>query len=115
MNKVDEYLEGLSEEARKKIQILRDLVKKLCPKAQESFTYGIIGYKYNKKPLIYFGGYKSHIGIYATPNSNSEFKEELKEYKQGKGSFQIPLNTDLPIDLITKIIKFKMMEISSTS
>jgi len=41
-------------------------------------------YKLKGKPLLYFAGYKNHIGLYATPSGHSAFAKELAGYKQGK-------------------------------
>jgi uncharacterized protein YdhG (YjbR/CyaY superfamily) len=68
-------------------------------------------YKLNRKALVYFAGYKNHIGFYATPTGHAEFTEELAKYKQGKGSVQFPINEPMPLDLITKIVKFRVSEV----
>src|SRR5690554_7664798 len=67
-------------------------------------------YKLNKKPLVYFAGYKNHIGFYATPTGHLEFAKELSKYKQGKGSVQFPLDEPLPVNLIERIIRFRVIE-----
>ena len=54
-------------------------------------------YKTHGKPLVYFAGYKKHIGFYATPSGHTEFAIELSKYKQGKGSIQFPLDQPLPL------------------
>jgi len=56
-------------------------------------------YKTNGKPLVYFAGYKKHIGFYATPTGHSEFQKDLSKFKQGKGSVRFPI--DKPISKIT--------------
>jgi uncharacterized protein YdhG (YjbR/CyaY superfamily) len=60
--------------------------------------------------LVYFGAYKNHIGLYATPGGHSAFADELSGYKQGKGSVQFPLNQPLPLDLIARIVEFRVEE-----
>jgi uncharacterized protein YdhG (YjbR/CyaY superfamily) len=68
-------------------------------------------YKLNGKPLVYFAGHKNHIGFYPIPSGISAFKEELSAYSQsGKGSVQFPYNQPLPLELITKIVKFRAHE-----
>jgi uncharacterized protein YdhG (YjbR/CyaY superfamily) len=37
-------------------------------------------------------------------------KEELSAYKGAKGSVQFPLDQPLPLDLITRIVKFRVAE-----
>lgn len=70
-------------------------------------------FKLNGKVIIYFAGYKNHIGVYATPNTHQAFKEELSNYKQGKGSVQFPINKPIPFILIANITKYNTEKISS--
>ena len=67
-------------------------------------------YKTNGKPLVYFAGFKNHIGFYATPAGHEKFSFELANYKQGKGSVQFPLNKPIPYDLIKRIVEFRVKE-----
>jgi uncharacterized protein YdhG (YjbR/CyaY superfamily) len=60
--------------------------------------------------LVYFAGYKNHIGFYATPSGHEAFQKELSKYKQGKGSVQFPLNQTIPFDLIEQIVRFRVQE-----
>lgn len=105
---VDEYISEFSEEIRERLELMRKIVQENAPEAVESISYGMPAYKLNKKPLVYFGGYQSHIGFYATPSGHAKFKEELSSYKQGKGSVQFPLNKPLPVDLIAKMVRFRV-------
>lgn len=89
---------------------MRKIVQENAPEAVESISYGMPAYKLNKKPLVYFGGYQNHIGFYATPSGHTKFKEKLSSYKQGKGSVQFPLNKPLPVDLIAKMVRFRVAE-----
>ena len=61
-------------------------------------------------PLVYFAGFRNHIGFYATPTGHSKFAKELSKYKQGKGSVQFPLEEPLPLDLIERVVKFRIKE-----
>jgi uncharacterized protein YdhG (YjbR/CyaY superfamily) len=60
--------------------------------------------------LVYFAAFKSHIGFYSLPSGNAAFQQELSAYKTGKGSVQFPFDRPLPVDLITKIVKFRIDE-----
>ncbi len=101
---VEEYITGFPQEVQQRMMSIRSWILELVPSAEESISYGMPAYKYNKKPLIYFAGYKNHIGIYATPNTHVAFAERLKIYKQGKGSVQFPLEEALPEMLIKEMI-----------
>jgi len=74
---VDHYLSQQPIPTKTILEVLRTLIKKLCPDAVESIAYGMPAYKLNKKPLIYFAGYDHHIGIYATPSAHQEFSKAL--------------------------------------
>ncbi|WP_147204930.1 iron chaperone [Segetibacter aerophilus] len=107
---VDEYIKNFPEIVQVILQQIRETIKLNAPEAVESIAYQMPAYKTNGKPLIYFGGYKNHIGLYATPSGYSEFGEELSKYKQGKGSVQFPLNKPIPHGLVRKIVLFKVKE-----
>jgi uncharacterized protein YdhG (YjbR/CyaY superfamily) len=107
---VDEYIADFPEDVQEILRKIRLVIMQVAPKAEENIAYGMPAYKLNKKPLVYFAGYKNHIGFYATPTGHSEFVKELSKYKQGKGSVQFPLHEPLPIDLIAKIVRFRVAE-----
>lgn len=107
---VDEYIEAFPNEVQMILNKIRNIIISKVPEAIESISYGMPAYKTNGKPLVYFAGYKKHIGFYATPTGHSEFANELSKYKQGKGSVQFPINQSIPYDLIERIIDFRVQE-----
>lgn len=107
---VDEYIQEFETETQERLNAIRKLILETAPQAIESISYGMPAYKVNKKPLVYFAGYKSHIGFYATPTGHKAFEKELSKYKQGKGSVQFPLNETLPMNLIKEIVLFRLSE-----
>lgn len=107
----DEYISSFPKETQFLLQEVRNTIKNAAPNTNESISYGMPAYKLNGKALVYFAGYKNHIGFYATPTGHAEFTEELAKYKQGKGSVQFPINEPMPLNLITKIVKFRVSEV----
>ena len=110
MNEVDQYIDAFPDDIKSILTKIRQIIKKNAQDAQESFAYKMPAYRTNGKPLIYFAGFKNHIGLYATPSGHSEFEKELASYKHGKGSVQFPLDQPIPYDLIERIIKFRIRE-----
>lgn len=110
MNEIDQYIQKFPEEIQDLLRQLRALIQETAPEATEEIAYGMPAYKLNRKPLVYFAGYKKHIGFYATPSGHSKFEEELSVYKQGKGSVQFPVDRPLPLDLIGRIVEFRKNE-----
>ena len=105
---VDKYIESFKSDTKQRLILLREIVLEVCPQADEAISYGIIGYKLNNKPLVYIGGYEKPIGFYATPNGHEAFTNEFAQYKQGKGSVQLPLDKPLPTDLIKRVIEYRI-------
>ena len=107
LKEIKNYISQFPEEVQEIMHKIRDIILEAVPEATEKICYGMPGFYLYKKPLVYFAGYKNHIGFYATPNGHEAFKEELSKYKQGKGSVQFPLNEEIPYDLIRKIVIFR--------
>jgi uncharacterized protein YdhG (YjbR/CyaY superfamily) len=103
------YIENTPEPARARLKKIRQTIRKLVPDAEELISYQMPAFKFHG-PLVYYAAFPKHIGFYATPTGHEEFKKELSVYKQGKGSVQFPLDEPLPIELISKIVKFRAKE-----
>ncbi|TAH33323.1 DUF1801 domain-containing protein [Candidatus Saccharibacteria bacterium] len=110
MNTVDKYLEQFTGEVRERLDTIRQIIVQTVPDAEEGVSYGLVGYKRNGKPLVYFGGFPHHIGFYATPNGHDTFREEFAHYKQGKGSVQFPHDQPLPKDLIKRVVLYRVTQ-----
>jgi uncharacterized protein YdhG (YjbR/CyaY superfamily) len=104
---VDAYIAGAPKEMQPKLKQLREAIKSVAPKAEEKISYGMPYYGY-KGRLIYFAYAKTHIGVYPMPPATEEFSEELKKYHTGKATIRLPLDEELPITLIKKIVKARV-------
>jgi uncharacterized protein YdhG (YjbR/CyaY superfamily) len=107
---VDSYIKSFPEEVQVLLEQIRAIIKENAPDAVEGIAYQMPAYKTNGKPLVYFAGFKHHIGFYATPTGHTEFEKELSKYKQGKGSVQFPLDESVPAALIGRIVRFRVKE-----
>ncbi len=107
---VDEYISSFPKDIQVILEKVRSSIRTKAPEAVEGIAYGMPAYKTSGKPLVYFAGFKNHIGFYATPTGHSTFKDELSKYKQGKGSVQFPHNKAIPYDLIERIVEFRVKE-----
>ncbi len=106
---IDEYISGFPPEVQERLEQMRATIKKAAPQAEEVISYAMPAFKLNGM-LVFFAAFKNHIGFYATPTGHEAFKEELSAYKAGKGSVQFPFDQPLPLDLVTKIVKFRVAE-----
>lgn len=110
MNAIDEYIAGFPEDVQERLQKVRATIRKAAPGAEETIKYGIAAYVLHGKNLIFFAGYKNHIGLYPVPRGNPELAEELAKYEGGKGTARFPHDEKLPLRLITKVVRVRMSE-----
>jgi uncharacterized protein YdhG (YjbR/CyaY superfamily) len=111
----EEYILQFPKDVQIILKKIRETVLKTTPNAIESISYGMPAFKLLGKPLVYFAGYKNHIGFYALPSGNEAFQKELANYKTGKGSIQFPLDKEMPWKLIEEIVRFRAKEIQQKS
>ena len=107
---MDEYISGFPRKTQQALEELRALIKASAPAATETISYAIPTFDLNGKHLVHFAGYERHVGLYPAPSGLEAFKEDLKPYKQGKGSVQFPLGQPLPKDLIRRIVEFRVAQ-----
>lgn len=113
---VEDYLAAAPEEKQATLQKLRQEIKAAAPKASESVSYGIVGYKLERKPVVYFGYWKAYYSLYGMGNRVTKaHAAELKDYLQSKGTIQFPADRPLPYRLITKMVKARVTEIKKSS
>jgi uncharacterized protein YdhG (YjbR/CyaY superfamily) len=106
---IDEYIAEFPESTQKILQELRRVIKLNAPGAIEKISYQMPAFDL-KGILVYFAGYKNHIGFYPCASGIANFKEEISAYKNAKGSVQFPIDKPLPFDLIAEIVKFRVIE-----
>jgi len=106
---IDEYIATFPEETQKILQNLRAAIKASAPDAQEKISYQMPTFAL-KGNLVHFAAYKNHIGFYPTPSGIEAFKQELSLYEGAKGSVQFPIDEPLPLELIGRIVKFRVAE-----
>ena len=107
---IDEYIAGFPKETQEVLGHIRTIIKKAAPAAEETISYAMPAFTLNKTYLVYFAGYKNHISLYPAPGGNEAFEKEIAAYRSGKGTVQFPLGKVLPIDLITKIVNYRIKE-----
>ena len=106
---IDEYIAEFPSTTQKLLEQIRAVIKKAAPVAEEAIGYGIPTFKLNGN-LVHFAGYKQHIGFYPGAAGIFSFEKELAGYKTSKGAVQFPISKPMPVDLITRIVKFRVKQ-----
>lgn len=105
---IDEYIAEFPPEIQRVLQEVREIIRAAAPGATETISYAIPTFDLNGRHLVHFSGYKQHIGFYPTPSGIEAFKDELAGYKGAKGSVQFPLNQPMPLDLIRRMVEYRV-------
>jgi uncharacterized protein YdhG (YjbR/CyaY superfamily) len=106
---IDEYIAGFPTDVQAILKKIRATIQRAAPGAKEKISYRIPTFALHGN-LIYFAAFKKHIGLYPAPRGVAKFKAELSAYEGGKGTVQFPLDRPIPLDLIRRIVKFRVEE-----
>lgn len=109
MNAIDTYISTFPAEVQEKLQQMRQTIREEAPDAEEAMKYAMPTFVL-KGNLVHFAGYKQHIGFYPTPSGLKAFPDEIARYKNSKGAVQFPLDQALPLDLVRRIVQFRVKE-----
>ena len=105
----DAYISVFIPEVQVMLQKLRAIIHAALPDAEETIAYGMPAFR-QKVNIVYYAGYKNHIGFYPSPAPIAHFAEDLKGFKTSKGAIQFPLDKPLPVTLIRRMVKWRLAE-----
>ena len=106
---IDEYIAQFPPDLQSTLAELREVIRAAAPGAVEKISYQMPTF-YLKGNLVHFAAFKQHIGFYPTPSGIAAFQAELAAYKSSKGAVQFPRHQPLPLELITRIVQFRVAE-----
>jgi uncharacterized protein YdhG (YjbR/CyaY superfamily) len=109
LNEIDTYISSFPLITQKRLSEIRLLIKQAAPAAEEIISYQMPAYKLHGM-LVYFAGYKNHIGFYPAASGIKQFELEIVTYKHSKGAVQFPINEPIPAELVTRIVAFRIKE-----
>ena len=112
---IDEYLALARPEQRAVLEKLRKAVHAAAPGAEEYIGYGLVGFKFNRRPLVYFGAWENHCALYAaSPAVQKKFQKELKGFEVSKGTIRFTPEKPLSVALVKKLVKARIAENDAT-
>jgi uncharacterized protein YdhG (YjbR/CyaY superfamily) len=103
---VDAYLDEAPKERRAALDTLRQLIRKLAPKAVESMQYGMATYHVNDGMACALASQKQYMALYVGGDGPLDnHRAALGKLNCGKGCIRFKKLEDLPLDTITAILK----------
>jgi uncharacterized protein YdhG (YjbR/CyaY superfamily) len=110
---IDEYVAGFPAKNQEALGEVRALIAAAAPGATETISYAIPTFDLRGRHLVHFAAFTRHLGLYPTSSGIAAFADELAPYKRAKGSVQFPLDQPLPLDLIRRIVEFRVAEVTA--
>ena len=84
-------------------------IRRLVPEAVEGFSYGIPGFKYRGRPLVYVGAAKNHCALYALDAALAE----QAGYETAKGTIRFPPDAPPPEALVKELLGLRIAAIAA--
>jgi uncharacterized protein YdhG (YjbR/CyaY superfamily) len=101
---IDEYLAPIDADKRAALQKLRKTIRSAAPGVEECISYGMPGFRYDGRMLVWFGAAASHCAFYPG-GVVPAYEKELKDFETSKGTIRFQPDHPLPPALIRKIVK----------
>ena len=106
---IDDYIKQFAKDVQIKLQSLRKTIHNAAPDSEETISYQMPTFKLYGN-LVHFAAFKKHIGFYPTSSGIKQFRNELAGYEVSRGTVRFPINNPLPLDLISKIVRFRVQK-----
>ena len=106
---VSEYISTFPPTTQRLLKALRKTVKEAVPDGKEVISYNMPAIKMHGV-LVYYAGYKNHIGFYPTGSGVAAFEKELATYEGSTGTVRFSIDQPLPLSLIRKIVTFRLKQ-----
>jgi uncharacterized protein YdhG (YjbR/CyaY superfamily) len=106
---IDDYIAAFPADVQALLQAVRATIHAAAPDAEERISYGMPAFA-QEGALVYFAALKNHIGLYPTSSGIAAFQQEISAYESSKGAVKFPKDQPMPLDLITKIVQYRVSE-----
>ena len=109
---VDQYIETCAPAVQPLLREFQSKIAGWVPGADQRVSYGLATFFLHEN-VVHFGAFDKHIGFYPTPSGITAFVGEFAGRKWAKGSVQFPLEEPMPWELIERMVKFRLAEVTA--
>ena len=102
---VEDYLAGLPDDVRARLQELRRVVHEVVPGVGETISYAMPTFTLDGRPLLHVAAWKRHIGLYPLPPLDAELAAAVRPYRGAKDALQLPHSRPLPGELVARVVE----------
>ena len=102
---VAEYLTGLPDDVRVRLEEVRRVVHEVVPDAGETISYAMPTFTLDGRPLLHVAAWKRHLGLYPLPALDPELAALVAPYRGAKDAMKLPHAAPLPRDLVARVVE----------
>jgi uncharacterized protein YdhG (YjbR/CyaY superfamily) len=106
---VDSYINSFPKDVQALLRKVRRTIRAAAPKATEVISYRMPAYRQHGM-LVYFAGFKSHIGFYPPVRGSAALQKAAAKYAGPKGNLKFPFDQPLPLELIARIVRHNVKQ-----
>lgn len=104
---IDQYIAQFPEPIQNMLQELRSVIAGVAPEASEKISWNMPTFYFHGN-LVHFAAFKKHIGFFPASSGIQAFEHELSDFNYSKGTIQFPYGQPLPLDLVKRIVIFRI-------
>lgn len=101
---VEDYLAALPEDVQPVVREVRRRILQALPTSTEKISYAIPTVVLEGRPLIAYGAWKSHLGLYPVPVTEGALEDSLAPYRSTKDTLRFRYADTIPLDLIVRVV-----------
>ena len=100
---VEDYIAGYPEEVASVLREVRRQIAAALPDAGEKISYGMPTVTLDGRPVVSYGAWRQHLGLYPVPTSEGELEEAVAPYRSTKDTLRFRYRDPIPYELIGRI------------
>jgi uncharacterized protein YdhG (YjbR/CyaY superfamily) len=112
-DRLKKYFAALPSDTRRVMKSFRAAIKAAAPGAVEVVSYGIPAFKLEGRMLVWYAAWKAHTSLYPMKGIAGRVPAAaLEGYVITKGTIRFPLERPLPVPLIKRLVKARVLEVA---
>ena len=100
---VEEYQATRPDAVQRVLREVRRSIAAAVPDGAETISYGMPTLTLGGRPVLSYGAWKEHLGLYPVPQSDSQLEEAVAPYRSTKDTLRFRYRDPIPYDLIARI------------